>query len=178
MYHTICSRADAFYVIFRLGLGNNRITDIENGSLANIPRVREIHLENNKLKKIPSGLQELKYLQVKYSTCVLQILVLFFVFMKHISIWSKDQSSSNGNPHPKDPPGWPRCFMPRRALEYQFLLRYQLKRSGTHFHPSVSSTETAKAIVVKVRTQLISGFWGGSGYVKAGPVRRKSSKII
>ncbi|XP_068409392.1 asporin isoform X2 [Eschrichtius robustus] len=47
----------------RLGLGNNRITDIENGSLANIPRVREIHLENNKLKKIPSGLQELKYLQ-------------------------------------------------------------------------------------------------------------------
>ncbi|XP_007111357.1 asporin isoform X2 [Physeter macrocephalus] len=48
----------------RLGLGNNRITDIENGSLANIPRVREIHLENNKLKKIPSGLQELKYLQI------------------------------------------------------------------------------------------------------------------
>ncbi|XP_065802937.1 asporin isoform X3 [Muntiacus reevesi] len=48
----------------RLGLGNNRITDIENGSLANIPRVREIHLENNKLKKVPSGLQELKYLQI------------------------------------------------------------------------------------------------------------------
>ncbi|CAH6799959.1 asporin [Phodopus roborovskii] len=48
----------------RLGLGNNRITDIENGTFANIPRVREIHLEHNKLKKIPSGLQELKYLQI------------------------------------------------------------------------------------------------------------------
>ena len=70
-----------FIIIFRLGLGNNRITDIENGSLANIPRVREIHLENNKLKKVPSGLQELKYLQVKHSTCVLQILILSFVFM-------------------------------------------------------------------------------------------------
>ncbi|XP_036752783.1 asporin [Manis pentadactyla] len=48
----------------RLGLGNNRIADVENGSLANIPSVREIHLENNKLKKIPAGLQELKYLQI------------------------------------------------------------------------------------------------------------------
>ncbi|XP_019569386.1 asporin [Rhinolophus sinicus] len=48
----------------RLGLGNNRITDVENGSLANIPRIREIHLENNKLKKIPPGLQQLKYLQI------------------------------------------------------------------------------------------------------------------
>lgn len=59
-----------FYITYRLGLGNNRITDIENGSFANIPRVREIHLEHNKLKKIPSGIQELKYLQVKNSTCV------------------------------------------------------------------------------------------------------------
>uniref|UniRef100_A0A9L0SRJ6 Asporin n=1 Tax=Equus caballus TaxID=9796 RepID=A0A9L0SRJ6_HORSE len=58
----------------RLGLGNNRITDIENGSLANIPRIREIHLENNKLKKIPSGLQELKYLQ----PTVAKVLILGF----------------------------------------------------------------------------------------------------
>lgn len=69
--HTfIKSNHNTFYITYRLGLENNRITDIENGSFANIPRVREIHLEHNKLKKIPSGLQELKYLQVKHSTCV------------------------------------------------------------------------------------------------------------
>lgn len=85
--HNVCLRTDPFYAIFRLGLGNNRITDIENGSLANIPRVREIHLENNKLKKIPPGLQELKYLQVNHSsTCVLYTLVLFFVFVRCASI--------------------------------------------------------------------------------------------
>uniref|UniRef100_A0A8C3JQP3 Asporin n=1 Tax=Calidris pygmaea TaxID=425635 RepID=A0A8C3JQP3_9CHAR len=50
----------------RLGLGNNKIKDVENGSFANIPSIREIHLEKNKLKKVPPGLPELKYLQVVF----------------------------------------------------------------------------------------------------------------
>lgn len=50
----------------RLGLGNNKIKDVENGSFANIPSIREIHLEKNKLKKVPPGLHDLRYLQVIY----------------------------------------------------------------------------------------------------------------
>nr|XP_023655484.1 asporin [Paramormyrops kingsleyae] len=50
----------------RLGLGFNQIKFVENGSLASIPSVREIHLDNNKLRKIPPGLDSLKYLQVVY----------------------------------------------------------------------------------------------------------------
>ncbi|XP_010873247.2 asporin [Esox lucius] len=50
----------------RLGLGFNQIKSVENGSLASIPNVREIHLDNNKLKKVPPGLNSLKYLQVVY----------------------------------------------------------------------------------------------------------------
>lgn len=56
-----------FLFTTRLGLGNNKIKDVENGSFVNIPNVREIHLEKNKLKKVPSGLPELKYLQVIYN---------------------------------------------------------------------------------------------------------------
>lgn len=50
----------------RLGLGNNKIKDVENGSFANIPSIREIHLEKNKLKKVPPGLPDLRYLQVVF----------------------------------------------------------------------------------------------------------------
>ncbi|CAB1315667.1 unnamed protein product [Coregonus sp. 'balchen'] len=50
----------------RLGLGFNQIKFVENGSLASIPNVREIHLDNNKLKKVPPGLNSLRYLQVVY----------------------------------------------------------------------------------------------------------------
>uniref|UniRef100_A0A8C0GYQ2 Asporin n=1 Tax=Chelonoidis abingdonii TaxID=106734 RepID=A0A8C0GYQ2_CHEAB len=53
-------------LISRLGLGNNKIKDVENGSFSSIPNVREIHLENNKLKKVPLGLPDLKYLQVVF----------------------------------------------------------------------------------------------------------------
>lgn len=49
----------------RLGIGFNQIKYVENGSLANIPKVREIHLDNNRLKNIPPGLNTLKYLQVR-----------------------------------------------------------------------------------------------------------------
>ncbi|XP_017305654.1 asporin [Ictalurus punctatus] len=52
--------------LLRLGLAFNQIKFVENGSLAYIPKIREIHLDNNKLKNIPPGLNTLKYLQVVY----------------------------------------------------------------------------------------------------------------
>ena len=53
-----------FFGVYRLGLGFNQIKSVENGSLASIPNLREVHLDNNKLKKVPPGLSSLKYLQV------------------------------------------------------------------------------------------------------------------
>lgn len=38
---------------------------IENGSLSFLPTLRELHLDNNKLSKVPAGLPDLKLLQVK-----------------------------------------------------------------------------------------------------------------
>ncbi|XP_028848648.1 biglycan b [Denticeps clupeoides] len=52
--------------LFRLGLGYNHIRMIENGSLAFVPRLRELHLENNQLSRVPRGLPDMKYLQVVY----------------------------------------------------------------------------------------------------------------
>ncbi|XP_066528634.1 asporin [Hoplias malabaricus] len=52
--------------LMRLGLGFNQIKFVENGTLASIPKIREIHLDNNKLKKVPPGLNTLKYLRVVY----------------------------------------------------------------------------------------------------------------
>uniref|UniRef100_A0A4W3IDI6 Asporin n=1 Tax=Callorhinchus milii TaxID=7868 RepID=A0A4W3IDI6_CALMI len=51
---------------YSLDLGYNQIKEVENGSLAYLSNVRQIHLENNKLKRVPPGLNELKYLQVVY----------------------------------------------------------------------------------------------------------------
>ncbi|MEQ2227939.1 hypothetical protein ILYODFUR_003537 [Ilyodon furcidens] len=48
----------------RLGLGFNQIRSVENGSLASIPNIQEIHLDHNRLKKVPPGLASLRYLQV------------------------------------------------------------------------------------------------------------------
>lgn len=48
----------------RLGLGYNHIRNIENGSLAFLPRLRELHLDNNRLTRVPQGLPDMKYLQV------------------------------------------------------------------------------------------------------------------
>lgn len=49
----------------RLGLGHNQIRMIENGSLSFLPTLRELHLDNNKLSRVPSGLPDLKLLQVR-----------------------------------------------------------------------------------------------------------------
>lgn len=51
--------------IFRLGLGHNQIRMIENGSLSFLPTLRELHLDNNKLSRVPAGLPDLKLLQVR-----------------------------------------------------------------------------------------------------------------
>ena len=50
---------------FRLGLSFNQIKSVENGSLALIPKIREICLDNNKLKKVPAELGSLRNLQVR-----------------------------------------------------------------------------------------------------------------
>ncbi|KAG7478125.1 hypothetical protein MATL_G00077130 [Megalops atlanticus] len=52
--------------LLRLGLGFNQIKFVENGSLASIPNIRELHLDNNKLRSVPPGLDLLKYLRVVY----------------------------------------------------------------------------------------------------------------
>uniref|UniRef100_A0A669DEX3 Asporin n=1 Tax=Oreochromis niloticus TaxID=8128 RepID=A0A669DEX3_ORENI len=48
----------------RLGLAFNQIKYVENGSLANTPKIREIYLDNNRMRKVPPGLSSLRYLQV------------------------------------------------------------------------------------------------------------------
>ena len=49
----------------RLGLGYNEISMVENGTLANVPHMRELHLDNNALTAVPPGLPEHKYIQVQ-----------------------------------------------------------------------------------------------------------------
>lgn len=49
----------------RLGLGHNHIRMIENGSLSFLPTLRELHLDNNKLSRVPAGLPDLRLLQVR-----------------------------------------------------------------------------------------------------------------
>ncbi|XP_017323844.1 biglycan a [Ictalurus punctatus] len=50
----------------RLGLGSNHILHIERGALSYLPSLRELHLDHNRLSSIPSGLPNIKYLQVVY----------------------------------------------------------------------------------------------------------------
>ncbi|XP_035761502.1 biglycan b [Neolamprologus brichardi] len=52
--------------LYRLGLGFNHIRNIENGSLSYLTMLRELHLDNNRLTRVPQGLPEMKYLQVVY----------------------------------------------------------------------------------------------------------------
>lgn len=63
--HITCSvYSSSRLTCFRLGLGFNHIRNIENGSLAYLPRLRELHLDNNRLTRVPTGLPDMKYLQV------------------------------------------------------------------------------------------------------------------
>lgn len=55
--------------VCRLGLSHNEISVVENGSLANVPHLRELHLDNNVLTAIPGGLPEHKYIQVSHLKC-------------------------------------------------------------------------------------------------------------
>ncbi|KAJ3587299.1 hypothetical protein NHX12_010897 [Muraenolepis orangiensis] len=52
--------------LYRLGLAYNHIRNLEAGSLAFLPRLMELHLENNRLTRVPAGLQNMKYLQMVY----------------------------------------------------------------------------------------------------------------
>lgn len=49
----------------RLGLSYNEISSVENGTLANVPHLRELHLDNNALTTVPPGLPDHKYIQVR-----------------------------------------------------------------------------------------------------------------
>ncbi|XP_028308454.1 biglycan b [Gouania willdenowi] len=52
--------------LYRLGLGYNHIRNIENGSLSYLPQLRELHLNDNRLTRVPQGLPNMKFLQVVY----------------------------------------------------------------------------------------------------------------
>lgn len=57
-------------LLYRLGLSYNQISSVENGTLANVPHLRELHLDNNALTVVPPGLSEHKYIQVRAARVV------------------------------------------------------------------------------------------------------------
>ena len=59
-----CILANAYLSLRRLGLSHNEISVVENGSLAMVPHLRELHLDTNALTAVPAGLPEHKYIQV------------------------------------------------------------------------------------------------------------------
>uniref|UniRef100_A0A4W4ERG0 Biglycan n=1 Tax=Electrophorus electricus TaxID=8005 RepID=A0A4W4ERG0_ELEEL len=61
-----CSVVNDFVFSDLLGLSFNHIRHIEHGVLSYLPNLRELHLDNNRLSSVPSGLPESKYLQVVY----------------------------------------------------------------------------------------------------------------
>lgn len=69
----------------RLGLSYNQISSVENGTLANAPHLRELHLDNNALTSVPPGLPDHKYIQVHTHLINVRIMALF-QFSIHILI--------------------------------------------------------------------------------------------
>ncbi|MBZ3871756.1 Decorin [Sciurus carolinensis] len=64
--HSETPKSNGSDILKKLGLSFNSISAVDNGSLANTPHLRELHLDNNKLIKVPGGLAEHKYIQVVY----------------------------------------------------------------------------------------------------------------
>ncbi|XP_059833624.1 decorin [Hypanus sabinus] len=54
------------YNLVRLGLSFNAIATVDNGSLDNAPYLRELHMDNNALLRVPAGLADHRYIQVVY----------------------------------------------------------------------------------------------------------------
>ncbi|KAG7456250.1 hypothetical protein MATL_G00249770 [Megalops atlanticus] len=52
--------------LLKLGLSHNEISVVENRTMAMVPHLRELHLDNNALTSVPSGLPDHKYIQVIY----------------------------------------------------------------------------------------------------------------
>lgn len=61
----------------RLGLSYNNIITVENGSISDVPHLRELHLDHNSLTQVPGGLNEHKYIQVEYEFSS----VIFFILI-------------------------------------------------------------------------------------------------
>lgn len=62
---------------------------MENGTLANAPHLRELHLDNNALTSVPPGLPDHKYIQVHthlINVRIMALLVLTIQFSIHILI--------------------------------------------------------------------------------------------
>lgn len=71
-----------FFIVFspcRLGLSYNDISSVENGTLANVPHLRELHLDNNALTSVPPGLSDHKYIQVH--TALIDIIITVLVLV-------------------------------------------------------------------------------------------------
>lgn len=61
----------------RLGLSDNEISFVENGTMANVPHLRELHLDNNALTSVPPGLSDHKYIQVHASLISVVIALIY-----------------------------------------------------------------------------------------------------
>ncbi|XP_038636759.1 decorin isoform X1 [Scyliorhinus canicula] len=52
--------------LVRIGLSFNKIIAVDNGTLDRVPYLRELHIDNNALRKVPAGLGDHRYIQVVY----------------------------------------------------------------------------------------------------------------
>uniref|UniRef100_A0A3Q3WRL8 LRRNT domain-containing protein n=1 Tax=Mola mola TaxID=94237 RepID=A0A3Q3WRL8_MOLML len=57
-------KRNVFFFFHSLTYGLSTIKFVENGSFVSTSNLRELHLDNNRLKKVPPGLSSLRYLQV------------------------------------------------------------------------------------------------------------------